>query len=79
MLKRDPERLHKLRIAVRYLLTNNKLEHGYQAQLAGHFSVTRQRVNQVVAEEEKHTGALRRKRRLTAIPDAAAYQAQAPR
>jgi hypothetical protein len=64
MLKRDPERLERLRIAVRYLLTNDKLAHGYQARLAQHFSVTRQRVNQVVSEEETRTGALRRKRQL---------------
>lgn len=62
MLKRDPERLRKLRIVVRYLLTNGKLAHGYQAQLAQRFDMTRQRVNQVVSEEEERTGAYRRKR-----------------
>ena len=62
MFKRDPERLQKLRIAVRYLLNNDKLAHGYQTQLAQHFDVTRQRVNQVVSEEEARTGAYRRKR-----------------
>ena len=71
MFKRDPERLEKLRIAVRYLLTKDKLAHGYQAQLAQHFSVTRQRVNQVVGEEETRTGAYRRKRHAHTVAVAA--------
>jgi hypothetical protein len=66
VFKRDPERLEKLRVAVRYLLTNRTMEHGHQAKLAQHFSVTRQRVNQIVAEEESRTGALRPKRALAA-------------
>ena len=66
MLKRDPERLERLRTAVRYLLTNSTLEHGHQQQLAQHFSVTRQRVNQIVSEEETRTGVPRPKRRTPA-------------
>jgi hypothetical protein len=60
--KRDPERLEKLRVAVRYLLTSSKLEHGHQAQLAQHFEVTRQRVNQVLAVVETRTGVVRPRR-----------------
>ena len=63
MLTRDPERLQRLRAAVRYLLTTSKLEHGHQARLAQYFSVTRQRVNQVVSEQEARTGRVRPKRR----------------
>lgn len=63
MLKRDPERLQRLRAAVCYLLTTSKLEHGHQARLAQYFSVTRQRVNQVVSEQEARTGRVRPKRR----------------
>jgi hypothetical protein len=72
MLKRDPERLERLRTAVRYLLANEALEHGHQARLAEHFRVTRQRVNQIVAEEETRTGVLRPKRQL--IPEVASDQ-----
>lgn len=63
MLKRDPERLEKLRIAVRYLLKSQALAHGHQATLAKHFNVTRQRVNQVLLEEELRTGLSRPRRR----------------
>ncbi len=64
MLKRDPERLQRLRDAVRYLLANGNLEHGHQVRLAQYFSVTRQRVNQVVSEQEQQSGFLRPKRRV---------------
>lgn len=50
-LRRDPERLEKLRIAVRYLLSNGSLARGHQTRLAEHFSLSRQRVHQVVEEE----------------------------
>ena len=50
-LRRDPERLQKLRIAVRYLLTGDTLARGHQTRLAEHFDVSRQRVHQVVQEE----------------------------
>ncbi len=50
-LRRDPERLHKLRIAVRYLLRGDSLASGHQTRLAEHFDVSRQRVHQVVQEE----------------------------
>lgn len=49
--RRDPERLEKMRVAVRFLLARNALRHGHQAQLAQHFNVTRQRVNQIVVDE----------------------------
>lgn len=52
LIKRDPERLHKLRMAIRYLLTNDALERGHQSRLAEHFAVSRQRVHQVVHEEQ---------------------------
>ena len=38
-------------LAVRYLVTNNKLARGHQARLADHFDVSRQRVNQIVNRE----------------------------
>jgi len=63
MLKRDPERLARLRVAIRYLLTNDAFERGDQVKLARHFRVTRQRVHQVIVEEETRTGTLRMKRR----------------
>lgn len=49
--RRDPERLERMRVAVRFLLQRNALRHGHQAQLAQHFNVTRQRVNQIVVDE----------------------------
>ena len=49
--RRDPERLEKMRVAVRFLLERNQLRHGHQAQLAQHFQVSRQRVNQIVTDE----------------------------
>ena len=66
MLKRDPERLERLRIAVRYLLTKQAFERGDQVKLANHFRVTRQRVHQVIVEEEARTGIARPKRRMAA-------------
>jgi hypothetical protein len=62
MIKRDPERLARLRIAVRYLLTNDAFERGHQVRLAEVFKVTRQRVNQVIVEEELRTGMTRTRR-----------------
>jgi len=61
MLKRDPERLYRLRIAVRYLLTKDAFERGHQARLAELYHLTRQRVNQVVVEEEQRSGVPRRR------------------
>ncbi len=60
-LRRDPERLRKLRIAVRYLLRGDALARGHQTRLAEHFDVSRQRVHQVVQEErlEKLRAAVR--------------------
>ena len=52
MIRRDPERLNKLRIAVRYLLRRDALQRGHQTRLAEHFSMSRQRVHQVVNEEQ---------------------------
>ena len=52
MLRRDPERLRKLRVAVRYLLREEVLQRGHQTRLAEHFNVSRQRVHQVVNEEQ---------------------------
>ena len=52
MIRRDPERLTKLRIAVRYLLRRDALQRGHQTRLAEHFSMSRQRVHQVVNEEQ---------------------------
>jgi len=53
MARRDPERLYKLRVAVRYLLERQSLANGHQARLARHFDVSRQRVHQVVVEERE--------------------------
>jgi len=53
MLKRDPERLQKLRIAVRYLLREDVMERGHQTRLAEHFNMSRQRVHQVVNDEQQ--------------------------
>ena len=53
MLRRDPERLRKLRVAVRYLLREEVLQRGHQTRLAEHFNVSRQRVHQVVNEEQE--------------------------
>ena len=53
VIRRDPERLEKLRLAVRYLLRKDTLARGHQTRLAEHFSVSRQRVHQVVNEEQE--------------------------
>ena len=52
VIRRDPERLEKLRLAIRYLLRQDTLARGHQTRLAEHFSVSRQRVHQVVNEEQ---------------------------
>jgi hypothetical protein len=49
--QRDPERVKKLRTAVRYLVARESMERGYQSRLAEHFDVSRQRVHQVVNQE----------------------------
>jgi DNA-binding transcriptional regulator LsrR (DeoR family) len=56
---RDPERIEKVRIAVRYLLDQERLRRGHQTRLAEHFGITRQRVNQIV-DEERARAAIRR-------------------
>ncbi|MDP9236752.1 MAG: hypothetical protein M3P30_05040 [Chloroflexota bacterium] len=53
MAKRDPDRTEKLRIAVRYLLQRDGMTLGSQSRLAEHFSVSRQRVHQIVVEERR--------------------------
>jgi hypothetical protein len=50
--RRDPKRLQKLRIAVRYLLREDALAYGDQTRLAEYFNLSRQRVHQVVSEEQ---------------------------
>jgi hypothetical protein len=47
----DGKRYRALTLAIRYLVTNDKLARGHQAQLAQHFDVSRQRVNQIVTRE----------------------------
>ena len=56
----DPAQYRKLVLAIRYLVTNDKLARGHQSRLADHFDVSRQRVNQIVTRER------RRKLRLVA-------------
>jgi len=51
-VRRDQERVNKLRIAVRYLVSKDVLERGHQSRLAEHFDVSRQRVHQVVNQEK---------------------------
>ncbi len=53
MAKHDPEKTRRLRSAVRYLVDKGNLVKGDQATLARHFHVSRQRVNQIVAEERQ--------------------------
>lgn len=53
MPKRDPSRTEKLRTAVRYMLEHGTLAQGTQSRLAEHFSVSRQRVHQIVVEERR--------------------------
>ena len=51
--RRDPERLARLELVVAELLKQDNLRWGYQTKLAGYFGVTRQRVQQVVAERRR--------------------------
>jgi hypothetical protein len=51
----EPERLDRLRSAVRRLVQNGGLAPGAQSQLARYFHVTRQRVHQLVLEERART------------------------
>ncbi len=53
MAKRDRERIAKLRTIIRYLLDRGALAPGDQSRLAEHFSLTRQRVHQLVGEERR--------------------------
>lgn len=53
LAKLDPERLEKMKIAIRYLLERGVLGSGSQARLAEHFGVTRQRVSQLAIAERK--------------------------
>ena len=46
-----PREYRKLVLAVRYLVTNEKLARGHQSRLADHFDISRQRVNQIVTRE----------------------------
>jgi len=57
MAKRDPNRTHKLRVAVRYLIEHGELVPGSQSRLAEHFNVSRQRVHQIVVAERRRQGA----------------------
>jgi hypothetical protein len=57
-VRRDLERVKKLRIAVRYLVARDSLERGYQSRLAEHFDVSRQRVHQVANQERARRQAL---------------------
>lgn len=55
MVRQDPERVRKIRVAVQYLLSHGALVKGSrtgdQSTLAKHFKVSRQRVYQIVAQE----------------------------
>lgn len=53
MAKRDPQRTEKLRKAIRYMLERETLVPGSQTRLAEHFSVSRQRVHQIVVDERR--------------------------
>ncbi len=55
MSKRDHQRTEKLRVAIRYMLERGTLVSGSQTRLAEHFSVSRQRVHQLVVEERRLT------------------------
>ena len=72
ILRRDPERLQKLRTAVRYLLKEDVLARGHQSQLAQHFNMSRQRVHQVVNEEQE------RQQRIVQIREAQRLAAESP-
>ena len=64
MAKRDPQRTEKLRTAIRYMLEHGTLVPGSQTRLAEHFSVSRQRVHQLVVDEKR----LMESKRLSADP-----------
>jgi hypothetical protein len=65
VVQKNLDRVRKLRVAVRYLVTNESLERGHQSRLAEHFDVSRQRVHQVVNQERhRRTQLLARVRRL---------------
>jgi hypothetical protein len=67
MIARPPDRLARLRIAVRYLVTRDQLARGHQSRLAEHFGITRQRVSQIVGDElARHESASRTVRQLAA-------------
>jgi plasmid maintenance system antidote protein VapI len=53
MPRKASERIRQLRIVVRYFLDHGLMREGSQAFLARRFDVTRQRVNQIVAEERQ--------------------------
>ena len=53
MAKRDLQRTEKLRTAIRYMLEHGTLVAGSQTRLAEHFSVSRQRVHQIVVDERR--------------------------
>jgi hypothetical protein len=57
-VRRDQERVDKLRLAVRYLIAKDVLERGHQSRLAEYFDVSRQRVHQVVNQERARRAAL---------------------
>ena len=57
-MRRDQERVERLRLAVRYLVARDTLERGHQSRLAEYFDVSRQRVHQVVNQERARRAAL---------------------
>lgn len=63
-MRRDPVRVKKLRVAVRYLVARDSLERGYQSRLAEHFDISRQRVHQVVNQERARRAMLLERIRL---------------
>jgi hypothetical protein len=71
-VRRDQERVTKLRIAVRYLIAKDVLERGHQSRLAEHFDISRQRVHQVVNQERARRAALLERVRMIRAAQAAA-------
>jgi hypothetical protein len=53
-------------MAVRYLLRQDALERGHQSRLAEHFNMSRQRVHQVVNEEQQRRERIARVRQARA-------------
>lgn len=51
--KRDAARAQKLRAVIRYMLERGTLATGHQVRLATYFSLSRQRVNQLVMLERE--------------------------